>query len=100
MRKPPKFINPTQKRLKENVKILLSYQKLINNVSMVRIKLCITKKNILLAAVDLDRLPSRSTNGKKFLEIITIVNNGEIHFFLVHKNVEQISVKIIMVEVQ
>ena len=86
--------------MKEKVKILLSYHKFINRVVTVRIKFCCTKKTILLGAVYLIRLPSRSNNGKKFLEIIEIVNNGEIHFFLGHKNEETIKTKIIIVEVQ
>lgn len=93
-------MNPTQKTLKENVKILLSYHKFINNVVTVRMKFCCTKKTMLLGAVYLNRLPSRSNNGRKFLEIIEIVNKGDIHFFLGHKNEETIKVKIIMVEVQ
>ena len=55
---------------------------------------------MLLEAVDLDRLLSRSNKGKKFLEIIAIVNNGETHFFLGQIIVEKISIKIIMVKVQ
>jgi len=41
-----------------------------------------------------------SNNGRKFLEIIAIVNKGEIQFFLGHKNEETIRIKIIMLEVQ
>ena len=100
IRNPPNAINPTKNTLNENVKILLSYQKFINRVITVRMKLCYTKKNILLGAVYLFRLPSRSNNGIKFLAIITTVNKGEIHFFLGHKNEETISIKIIMVDVQ
>jgi len=64
------------------------------------VKLCCTKKNMLLGALYLFRLPSRSNNGIKFLAIITIVNNGDIHFFLGHKNDATSSMKIIMVELQ
>jgi len=86
--------------LKENVKILLSYHKFINRVVTVRMKFYYTRKSIFIGALYLILLTSRSNNGRKFLEIIEIVNNGEIHLFLGHKNEETISMKIIMVEVQ
>ncbi len=64
-----------QTKLKKNVKILLSYQKLIKKAIKKMAQFWMVKKNILLEEVFLDPLPSRSKNGSKFLEIIEIVNN-------------------------
>jgi hypothetical protein len=72
----------------------------MNRVVTVRIKFCCTKKITFIGAVYLIRLPSRSNNGRKFLEIIAIVNKGDIHFLLGHKNEETMRIKIIMLEVQ
>ena len=55
---------------------------------------------LLLGSFYLIRLFSRSKYGMKFLAVIKIVNNIEIHYFLGHKNKETSRIKIIKVEIQ